>query len=84
MVVRRDGRRVSTYAAATMTAIAVPEHGYMVKRVARRGGRVLSLVSLNAAYPLLELLPGAGTLLGPVVLRWCGHGPAKPRLAPRP
>ena len=68
-------------------AVAVarhPEHGYVVKRVARRGERGLSLVSLNMAYPPLELLPGAGALLGPVVLRWCGHGPAKPRLATRP
>ena len=47
------------------------------------------LVSLNPAYPPLELPPGAGALLGPVVLRWCAHlgtgdWPAKPRLAPRP
>ena len=66
-------------------AVAVarhPEHGYVVKRVERRGGRALSLVSLNAAYPPLELRPGRGALLGPIVLRWCGHEPAKPRLAP--
>jgi len=65
-------------------AVAVarhPEHGYVVKRVGRRGERALSLVSLNEAYPPLELRPGTGSLLGPVVLRWCGHGPAKPRLA---
>ena len=68
-------------------AVAVarhPEHGYVVKRVERRGGRALSLVSLNEAYPPLELRPGQGALLGPIVLRWCGHEPAKPRLAPRP
>jgi hypothetical protein len=68
-------------------AVAVarhPEHGYVVKRVERRGERALSLVSLNRVYAPLELPSGAGTLLGPVVLRWCGHGPAKPRLATRP
>ena len=68
-------------------AVAVarhPEHGYVVKRVTRTGrpGPVLSLVSLNRAYPPLELRPGAGELLGPVVLRWCAHGTAKPGLAP--
>jgi SOS-response transcriptional repressor LexA len=63
-----------------------PEHGYVVKRVsgavgARRGAL---LVSLNPAYPPLELRPGTGALLGPVVLRWCAHGTAKPGLATRP
>jgi SOS-response transcriptional repressor LexA len=58
-----------------------PEHGYVVKQVRRRGERALSLFSLNEAYPPLELPAGAGALLGPVVLRWCGHGPAKPGLA---
>ncbi len=70
-------------------AVAVarhPEHGYVVKRVGRTGRRAVSLVSLNPAYPSLELLPGegAGALIGPVVLRWCAHRPAKPGLAPRP
>ena len=63
-----------------------PEHGYVVKRVARSGGRGsgVSLVSLNPAYPALVLAPAAGALLGPVVLRWCSHAAAKPRLAPCP
>jgi SOS-response transcriptional repressor LexA len=63
-----------------------PEHGYVVKRVRRAGGagRGVSLVSLNPAYPPLELRPGTGALLGPVVLRWCAHGAAKPGLATRP
>ena len=68
-------------------AVAVachPEHGYVVKWLARRGDRTLSLVSLNETYPPLELVPGAGALLGPVVLRWCSHRPAKPRVAPGP
>ncbi|HUR95309.1 MAG TPA: S24 family peptidase [Gemmatimonadales bacterium] len=63
-----------------------PEHGYVVKRVARAVSdpRKLSLLSLNPAYPPLELDPRSGTLLGPVVLRWCAHPPSKPRLAPHP
>jgi phage repressor protein C with HTH and peptisase S24 domain len=73
-------------------AIAVarhPDHGSVVKRVLRAGGGALRLVSLNPTYPPLELPPGAGVLLGPVVVRWCAHAgtddrPAKPRLAPRP
>ena len=70
-------------------AVAVarhPEHGYVVKRVGRTERQAISLVSLNPAYPPLELLRGVGaaTLIGPVVLRWCAHRPAKPGLAPRP
>ncbi|MBA3497409.1 MAG: S24 family peptidase, partial [Gemmatimonadales bacterium] len=70
-------------------AVAVvrhPEHGYVVKRVARAGtGRPgLRLVSLNPAYPALNLDLGTGALLGPVVLRWCAHPVVKPRLAPGP
>lgn len=70
-------------------AVAVarhPEHGYVVKRVMRASGPgpALSLVSLNPAYPALELRPAAGALLGPVVLRWCAHGGPKPGVAPRP
>lgn len=61
-----------------------PEHGYVVKRVARAGSRGpgVSLVSLNPAYPALALDQAPGALLGPVVLRWCSHAAAKPRLAP--
>jgi SOS-response transcriptional repressor LexA len=70
-------------------AVAVarhPEHGYVVKRVGRTGRQAVSLVSLNPAYPSLELLPGRseGGLIGPVVLRWCAHPASKPGLAPRP
>ena len=70
-----------------MVAVArQPEHGYVVKRVARAGdaGTGLSLVSLNPAYPAVAFEPARGALLGPVVLRWCSHAPAKPRLAPGP
>ncbi len=73
-------------------AVAVarhPDHGSVVKRVVRGDGGAWRLVSLNPAYPPLDLPAGAGALLGPVVLRWCAHAggadrPAKPRLAPRP
>ena len=79
-------------AAVPPGAIAVaqhPDHGSVVKRVLRADGGALRLVSLNPAYPALELSPGRGGLLGPVVVRWCAHPgmgerPAKPRLAPRP
>jgi Peptidase S24-like len=79
-------------AAVPPGAIAVgrhPDHGSVVKRVLRADGGALRLVSLNPAYPPLELPPGSGALLGPVVVRWCAHPgmgdrPAKPRLAPRP
>lgn len=61
-----------------------PEHGYVVKRLARAaGGTALALVSLNPAYQPLELAAAPGAVLGPVVLRWCLHGPAKPGVAPR-
>jgi SOS-response transcriptional repressor LexA len=62
-----------------------PEHGYVVKRVARMGadGSPLSLVSLNPAYPAVSLERVPGALMGPIVLRWCPHAPAKPRLASR-
>lgn len=73
---------------AASGAVAVarhPEHGYVVKRVGRAGaGRGVPLESLNPAYPTLRLETGSGRVLGPVVLRWCGHGPAKPRLATVP
>jgi hypothetical protein len=67
----------------------LPDHGSVVKRLVRTDGDRWRLVSLNPAYPPLEVPPDSGALLGPVVLRWCVHsgnaGPqAKPRLAPRP
>ena len=61
-----------------------PEHGYVVKRIGRPGVRGTPLGSLNPAYPTLTLPPGSGAVIGRVVLRWCGHAPAKPALAPAP
>ena len=45
-----------------------PDHGSVVKRVLRADGGALRLVSLNPAYPPLELPAGSGVLLGPVVV----------------
>jgi SOS-response transcriptional repressor LexA len=59
-----------------------PEHGYVVKRAGRARPWGLPLESLNPAYPTIVLPSTSGAPIGPVVLRWCGHGPPKPRLAP--
>jgi SOS-response transcriptional repressor LexA len=72
---------------AATGAVAVarhPEHGYVVKRMGRARAWGIPLESLNPAYPTLVLAPESGALIGPVVLRWCGHAPAKPRLATAP
>jgi len=61
-----------------------PDHGYVVKRMGRSGAGGTPLVSLNPAYPTLTLPPGTGTLIGRVLLRWCGHAGPKPTLAPAP
>jgi phage repressor protein C with HTH and peptisase S24 domain len=68
-------------------AVAVvrhPRHGHVVKRVGAVRATGLRLESLNPTYPPMTLAPGAGSLIGRVVLRWCAHGPAKPALAPAP
>jgi phage repressor protein C with HTH and peptisase S24 domain len=61
-----------------------PEHGWVVKRAGRAGAGGLPLESLNPAHRSLVLPPDTGSVIGPVVLRWCGHGPTKPRLATAP
>jgi len=73
-----------TVAPGAVVVARHPEHGYVVKCTGRARRWGLPLESLNPAYPGLVLPPGIGALIGPVVLRWCGHGPAKPRLAPAP
>lgn len=73
-----------TVATGAVVVARHPDHGYVVKRVGRARAWGLPLESLNPAYPMLVLSPGAGTLIGPVVLRWCGHALTKPRLAPGP
>lgn len=71
-------------AAGAVAVARHPEHGYVVKRVGRALASGLFLESFNPAYPSLWLAAGSGKLLGPVVLRWCDHGPSKPRLATAP
>jgi phage repressor protein C with HTH and peptisase S24 domain len=73
-----------TVAAGAVAVARHPEHGYVVKQVGRLGARGVPLESLNRAYPTLTLAAGLGALIGPVVLRWCGHPPSKPRLATVP
>jgi hypothetical protein len=78
---------VSLDVGAVVGAVVVarhPEHGYVVKRMGRPGAWGTPLGSLNPAYPTLLLPPGAGTVIGRVVLRWCGHAGPKPTLAPVP
>jgi phage repressor protein C with HTH and peptisase S24 domain len=50
--------------------------GYMVKHVDAIAGTTLQLSSLNPAYPGLAIPSDRRHILGPVVLRWCGHGGA--------
>jgi phage repressor protein C with HTH and peptisase S24 domain len=71
-------------AAGAVVVARHPEHGYVVKRMGRSGGRGTPLESLNPAYPTLMLSPGSGAVIGRVVLRWCGHSRPKPPLAPGP
>ena len=71
-----------TAAVGAVVVARHPEHGYVVKRAGRARAWGLPLESLNPAYPGMVLPPGTGGLIGPVVLRWCGHRSPKPRLAP--
>ena len=73
-----------TAATGAVVVARHPDHGYVVKQMGRARAWGLPLESLNPAYPALVLSPGAGALIGPVVLRWCGHASTKPRLAPGP
>jgi SOS-response transcriptional repressor LexA len=71
-------------AAGAVVVARHPEHGYVVKRMGRPGVWGTPLESLNPAYSTLMLPPASGAVIGRVVLRWCGHTPAKPTLAPAP
>lgn len=57
-----------------------PEHGYVIKEVARLTALGIELRSLNPAFPSLRLPHGAGVVLGTVVLRW----PHPERVRPSP
>lgn len=55
-----------------------PECGYVVKRVGRTNSMRVELVSLNEAYPPLEIPNDASLVLGTVMLRWCPHSQPPP------
>lgn len=50
-----------------------PEHGYVVKRVARVSRASLVLASDNAAFSDVTLPHDPALIVGVVVLRWCTH-----------
>ena len=50
-----------------------PDAGYVVKQVGRLGRAAMELLSLNPAYEPLFVAREEGSVLGTVVLRWCGH-----------
>jgi SOS-response transcriptional repressor LexA len=52
--------------------------GYMVKRVNAASGDTLELSSLNPTYPTLAIPGDRRHILGPVILRWCGHDARTP------
>jgi phage repressor protein C with HTH and peptisase S24 domain len=52
----------------------VPDAGYVVKRVGRVTPSRLELLSLNAAFPPIDVRRDERTVVGTVVLRWCSHG----------
>lgn len=51
----------------------LPDHSYVVKRVGKVTPMTLELVSLNSAFPSMQVLRSSNTVLGMVVLRWCAH-----------
>ncbi|HET7585095.1 MAG TPA: S24 family peptidase [Gemmatimonadaceae bacterium] len=50
------------------------DDGYVVKCVGAVTHRTIELCSLNAAFPPIRVPRRQNTVLGAVVLRWCGHG----------
>lgn len=58
-----------------------PETGYVVKQVGRLGRAAVELVSMNPEYAPVFVPRDERTILGTVVLRWCGHDePARRRM----
>jgi SOS-response transcriptional repressor LexA len=58
----------------TVVVARVPDHGYVVKRVGRVTRSRLELTSLNTAFAPVTVPREPGTVVGTVVMRWCGHG----------
>jgi phage repressor protein C with HTH and peptisase S24 domain len=53
-----------------------PEHGYVVKRVARVNRESMVLASDNAAFTNVTVPRDPALIVGVVVLRWCTHAQA--------
>lgn len=66
VLVRVDGHA----AVGTMVVARDPEHGYVVKEVARLTSAAMELRSLNPRFPSIRVPRAGGTVLGRVVLRW--------------
>ena len=62
----------------TVIVALVPDHGYVVKCVGQVTARSLELVSLNREFVPIRVARERSTVLGTVVLRWCGHGKVAP------
>ncbi len=67
MVLVKVGARPVT---GTVVVARDPDHGYVVKEVGRVTARGVELLSLNPAYPPLQVPQTSGTVLGMVLLRW--------------
>jgi SOS-response transcriptional repressor LexA len=53
-----------------------PDHGYVVKRVGRVQGSSVELLSLNPDFPPITVPRTEQSIVGTVVMRWCGHAAA--------
>jgi len=58
----------------TVILARLPEGGYVVKRVGKLTRTRLELLSLNPAFPPIDVPRESNTVLGTVILRWCPHG----------
>ena len=54
-----------------------PDDGYVVKRVARIGPRVVELTSLHAGYGAIRIPRRDDLILGTVIMRWSTHPAAR-------
>lgn len=57
----------------TVVVARVPEEGYVVKRVGYVDRERITLVSLNAAFPDVDIPARDDLILGTLVARWCSH-----------
>ena len=54
-----------------------PDDGYVVKRVARIGPRVVELASLHPGYGAIRIPRRDDLILGTVIMRWSAHAAAR-------